>query len=292
MPDIFLSHSTKDNEFTRFLFDRLSDEGFNVWVDFDDISPGDRWLQTIENGLRESKSVVFVLSKNSRDSEWCEREALMTMQLKKPLHVVLIEDLPLPLHLINRQYTDFREGQDKDQAVNDLVEAIRELDLEGAEPKKVDLPKPLPALPTEDNFFQYLEQLPGGENNSLIARDLYQWGQTHADKVEFGGKITPGFHVKVQIGEDEITLFSVWGYAKKPSVQVQFQYLMEYDPYKDTQMRRSTLKSLSKLVSTPFIDDKADRRPTLRIKDAFSKAENLEDFKQVMGEIIDNLKGV
>ena len=124
-----------------------------------------------------------------------------------------------------------------------------------------------------------------------MGRDLYRWGKKHADKVDFGGKITPGFHVRIQIGEDEITVFSVWAYPRKPAVQIQFQYLADYPPYNEYKLRLSTLQSIGKLTNTSFIEDKADRRPTLSL-DLLDTAEKLETFKQIMHEIIENLQSV
>lgn len=280
MTYIFISHSTKDNEFARYLDGALEDAGFQVWVDLDSINPGDRWLATIQTAIEQCAAMVVVMSKAGRDSEWVEREALLAMDLKKTIHTALIEDMPLPLHLINRQYTDFRE--DRDAAVEQLVEALWELD-RSAVPRK----RPLSPLPNQDNFFDYLAQL--GEENALIARDLYRWSQDQGYTVEFGGKITPGFHVRVQIGDVELTVFSVWAYPRQPAAQVQFQYLAGYPPYDSITLRRSTLKSLNRLVEEPFIEEKADRRPTLPLS-ALNSAENLETFKQIVAEIIDNLR--
>lgn len=284
---IFISHSAKDNEFTRMLADALSEDGFEVWVDFDDIGSGERWIQTIQNAIEDCAAMVVVMSRAARESEWVEREALLAMDLKKPIHTALIDDLPLPLHLINRQVTNFQDNTPK--AIKKLTKALWKLDRSAA-PRRA--PKKLSTLPDRDNFFNYLTQLPGGKENTLVASDLYRWGKQNADSVDFGGKITPGFHVRVQIGDDELTVFSVWAYPRRPAVQVQFSYLSEYPPYDESKLRRSTLKSLGELVNAPVIDDQADRRPTFPFSTAFDNAEKLETFKQIAQEIIDNLRSV
>jgi hypothetical protein len=286
MPDIFLSHSSADNAFTRFLADRLIEAGFGVWVDFDGIRSGDRWVKSIQDAVEDCGAMVVVMSRAGRDSEWVEREALMAMDLKKPLHIALIEDIPLPLHLINRQFTDFRN--ERGRATKKLTSVLRRLDL--TKPK-TRAPKKLSPEPDKDNFFKYLAQLPGGEQNALIARDLYRWAKDNADTIEFGGKVTPGFHVRVDLGDSDIIVFSLWGYRRKPAVQVQFQYMAEVAPYHDSKLRRSTLVSLNRLLDDPLIDDAADRRPTLPLK-ALDAAAKLEMFQQIMAEIMDNLRSV
>ena len=287
MPHIFISHSSADNDFARTLAGQLENAGFDVWVDFDAIGPGDRWVQTIQKAIEDCGAAVVVMSRAGRDSEWVERETLLAMDLRKPIHTALIDDIPLPLHLINRQYTDFRA--DQSQASARLIKALRELDRSAA-PRKA--PRRLSPLPNSDNFFNYIARRPGGKQNALIAKDLYRWGKKHADSVEFGGRITPGFHVRVQVGESDLTVFSVWAYPHRPAAQVQFFYLMDYPPYDDPQLRRSTLHSLAKLLEDTPLDDKADRRPTFPFSEALETAEKLEAFKQVMEEIIDNLRSV
>lgn len=287
MAYIFISHSTQDNDFTRDLADQLAQQSFDVWVDFDNIGSGERWVLSIQNAVENCAAVIVVMSKSARDSEWVERETLLAMDMKKPIHIALIDDIPLPLHLINRQFTDFRENQG--QGYKLIAEALWAMDLLTAAPRKV--PDTLSPQPDRDNFFDYIEQLPGGERNSLIARDLFQWAQGIADRVEFGGKLTPGFHARLNLNGDDLTVFSLWAYPKQPAVQVQFQYLMDYSPYNDPGLRRSTLRSLNHLLNDTLIEDKADRRPTFPLASAFTSADKIEMFKGIVQEIFDNLRG-
>ncbi len=282
-PYIFISHSTKDNIFARDLADGLREAGFNVWLDLDSIRDGEAWLRAIQRAVEECEALVVVLSKHGRDSEWVEREALLAMDLHKTLFTALVEDVPLPLHLINRQYTDFRH--DVESATKKLIVALRDL------PRESDSPQ-FPPTPGEHNFFRYMEQLPGGEKTVLIARDLYTWALSEADSVIFGGQHTPGFHARVQLNR-EATVFSVWAYARRPAVQVQFAYLRSFSPYDDVELRLSTLHSLNVLThdEVQLGDGRADRRPTLPLS-ALDSAEALEAFKQIMAEIMDNLRSV
>jgi CheY-like chemotaxis protein len=284
---IFISHSTEDNEITSTLGEALTEEGFEVWIDFDDIASGQRWLLTIQKAIEDCAALVVVMSRSSRDSEWVERETLLAMDLMKPIHTVLINDLPLPLHLINRPVTDLRSSDP--EAVKKLAQGLRKLNL-SSKPRRT--PKKLSPLPDQDNFFDYVAKLPDGKQNTLVAKDLYSWAKQHADSVEFGGKITPGFHVRVWIGDDAVTIFSVWAYPRSPAVQVQFAYLSDYPPYDDTNLRRSTLRSLGRLSDNPLIDDQVDRRPIFPLASTFDSAEKLDTFKQIAQEIIDNLRGV
>jgi len=281
MSSIFISYSRKDIDFARSLAEQLEAAGFTCWIDFAEIESGAQWLKRIQEGIETSDAFVVVMSRAARDSEWVERETLMAMELRKPLHIALIGELPLPLHLINRQFIDFREDQDK--AVGDLAAALHQ--------RKTTTPTSLSPEPTESNFFTYIAQITSSESEALIARDLYHWAQQQADEVTFGGKVTPAYHVRIKLDGNPLTVFSVWAYPRKPAAQIYFQYLADYAPYTDAHLRRSTLASLNRLLSpeNKILEDKADRRPTIALS-ALDSAEKLETFQQIMAEIFENLK--
>src|SRR5579862_9674019 len=104
---IFMSHSSKDRAFTNDLAQHLQEGGFHCWIDLDDIPDGSTWPREIEKAVTACDAMIVVMSKDGRESEWVERETLMAMDLRKPLFIARIDDTPLPIHLINRQYTDF-----------------------------------------------------------------------------------------------------------------------------------------------------------------------------------------
>lgn len=283
MTSIFISHSSKDKSAAVRLAKHLRKAGFKVWVDVDSIPDGSTWPREIEKAVKRCTAMVVVMSKNARDSEWVERETLLAMDLRKPLFIALVDDTPLPLHLINRQFTDFRP--DQDTAAVHLVAVLKGLN--DATPS----PENLSPKPDEHNFFDYLEQFPGGKQNALIARDVYQWAKNSADVVKFGGKYTPGFHAVIKQGETEISVFSVWAYARQPALQVQFLTLSAHPPYDDQRMRLSTLRSFNRLLPSgqKWLEEKADRRPTLPLN-VLRTAEKLEMLKEILSEIFDNVR--
>ncbi|MFW5748399.1 MAG: toll/interleukin-1 receptor domain-containing protein [Chloroflexota bacterium] len=283
MSHIFISHSSADNTFTRHLDQSLRDAGIITWVDFTGIEPEERWVQTIQHQIDTAQGVLLVLSKAAVDSEWVEREVLYAMDQRKPIYVAQIEDMPLPLYLINRQAVDCHTDQDK--GIKRLTRRLR-----AAPPQR--LPRALPPEPTEANFFKFMEQLPDGKANAAIARDLFDWCRREADTFDFGGKHTPGFHARVLLGEDEIKVFSVWAYRQRPAVQLHFRDLMQHPPYDDNGMRRSTLISFNRLApNMPFIPDQADRQPTLALIPALDDPARLTQFKHMLLEIFNNLRG-
>ncbi len=286
MPDVFISHSSSDNDFTRDLADALTLAGIDVWVDFDRIDQGATFTRAIEQALLDCRVFVVMISRAARDSNWVENETLKAMELGKPLRVVLLEDVPLPLHLANRHYSDFRA--DREPATRKLIASLRKTLQQP--PRR--LPRRLPPTPDETNFFRYIENLPDGEANARAARALYDWALDAGDRVEFGGKLTPGFHLRVDLGGEELIVCSVWAYARRPAVQVQFQYLRDHAPYDDDRLRLSTLRSLDRLLDAPLLADKAERRPTIPLLPHLASDGQRDLFQQIIEEIIDNLRGV
>ncbi len=279
---VFISHSTQDNEFVAYLDGALEAEGFETWVDYERLHTGNLWLREIEDALTNSAAVVVVMSKAARVSEWVERETLLALDLRKPLFIARINDMRLPLHLINRQYTDFSDETRYAQAVYELADGLR-----GDPPQK----PPLPAEPTPDNFFPYVKAGPDGDTAALVARDLFRWARRHAGSmVEFGGKQRPAFHVRAGAGDDPI-VFSVWAYARVPAVQVQFKYLATIAPYDEADMRRRLLADLSALLpdGDRFAPGEADKRPTIPLS-ALDEADKLERFKTLITGVLQNVK--
>lgn len=291
-PYIFISHSSKNNDMATKIAEGLRDAGFNVWLDLDSIPDGSRWLAEIQQGVEECGALLILMSREARKSHWVEREALLAMELRKPLFMALIEDVPLPLHLIDRQFTDFRN--EFDAPMSDLVQALKDISLmaETDKSERHPLPPDVSPEPTENNFFDYLRQLPDGEQIALVASDLYYWAKKASDQVEFTGKQKPAFHARINLDEIYVTVFTVRAFTREPAAEIPFEHLMNYPPYDRRELRLETLQTLNDLLpgDETFSEKRADRRPTLPLKSALESSENLEAFKAIAQDIINNLR--
>lgn len=295
---VFISHSSKDNEFTRKLTRSLEAEGLDVWVDLDDLVSGERWVASIQTGLEESSAVIVIMSRAARQSEWVEREALLALQLRKPLFIAYIEETPLPLHLITRQYTDFRSETEYDVALQQLLPPLKKAlaeaspDADETPPEKLPLPADVSPDPTEDNFFEYLAQMTEGKTLALIARDLYTWANLHTDEVTFGGRHTPCFHMRIKLNDKLVTIASVLAYIANPAVQIPFDYLKKYAPYISEAERITVLDELNALLpeADQFEDERANRRPTVTLLPALNQADTLEGFKAILEHVVAELR--
>jgi hypothetical protein len=74
VPQVFLSHSSKDKPQVRKLAKDLMQSGVSVWFDEAEIKVGDSILQKINQALLYSDYVLAVLSNNSVSSRWVQEE--------------------------------------------------------------------------------------------------------------------------------------------------------------------------------------------------------------------------
>ncbi|MCA9911815.1 MAG: toll/interleukin-1 receptor domain-containing protein, partial [Anaerolineae bacterium] len=109
MSHVFISYSKKDIRFARYLKGLLEDAGFPVWMDEAEISPSAVWSRTIEENVLGCDAFVVIMSKNSKESEWVEREVLLAEREDKPIFPVLLSG-EVWFRLANIQYIDMRNS--------------------------------------------------------------------------------------------------------------------------------------------------------------------------------------
>jgi nucleoside 2-deoxyribosyltransferase len=59
--DVFLSHSSQDKSWTKQLASSLKKQGLAVWIDNEQIRPGEDVVKAIQNGIAKSNVVVTVV---------------------------------------------------------------------------------------------------------------------------------------------------------------------------------------------------------------------------------------
>lgn len=290
-PYLFISHSSKDNEFTEYLAQRLTEANYRCWVDVESIPDGSTWPREIQKAVENCGALIVVMSENARQSEWVERETMLALELRKPVFIARIDDAPLPIHLINRQFSDFRKR--REPALKKLLAALAAVSLTEPEPVPTSRDKKrLSPRPNEHNFFRYVEQLPNGAENARIARELFAFAQANADSVTFSGRSAPAFHAHVWVGPGGVLVYSVRAHASHPAVEVPLQYFKEFPPYDTVEARLKVVRTFNRLLpKTQQLDDsRADRRPSIPLLPSLETGAKLDTFKTVLEEIIQNLR--
>jgi hypothetical protein len=283
-PYLFISHSSKDARATSYLADGLRDAGHRCWVDVAAIPDGSTWVREIEDGVRGCAALIVVMTEHSRASEWVEREALLALELKKPVFVARFDDAPLPIHLISRQASDFRKR--KSPALRKLVAALETALAATPAPD----PRPAPD-PIKHAFFKYLEQFENGPENARIARELFLFTRAEADNLTFSGRSQPAFHAHIYIGLGGVVAYSLRAYPRQPAVEVPLQYFMEFPPYNERDERLKVLHALNELLpeGERLHDDRADRKPTVPLS-AISDPARYAALLQTLTTLITTLR--
>lgn len=105
MTDAFISYSRKDKEFVYALVHHLERETIAIWLDRDDIPPGEAWQEEIRAGIAQSNVFVFVISLDSVISQPCNLELSYARMLGKRI-----------IPLMHRRFQEDRELKDKSYA--------------------------------------------------------------------------------------------------------------------------------------------------------------------------------
>ena len=61
-PLVFLSHAGEDTDAARKLARLLAGHGLNIWLDVEQLTPGDRWQEKLEEALRQAGAVIVYVA--------------------------------------------------------------------------------------------------------------------------------------------------------------------------------------------------------------------------------------
>ncbi|MDO8752786.1 MAG: toll/interleukin-1 receptor domain-containing protein, partial [Anaerolineales bacterium] len=85
MGHIFISYSNKDVEYVERLFNALRREGFNPWLDVNDLEAGSSWHLHIQEQISTCDAFILVMSRNARKSKWVPDELVAAKTRGKPI---------------------------------------------------------------------------------------------------------------------------------------------------------------------------------------------------------------
>jgi hypothetical protein len=128
--DVFLSYKSCDQEFALKLKRALNGLSIKVWIDKDEIRPGDLFAQALENGLENSSCGVLIVSPESLSSGWVKDEYYRMISLANSkngnyrLIPIILKDSEFPGFLTNRQYVDFRDDYKFSENIHKLYYGI------------------------------------------------------------------------------------------------------------------------------------------------------------------------
>ncbi|MEB3120639.1 MAG: TIR domain-containing protein [Snowella sp.] len=124
-PQVFVSYASADSMDAKVIVEGLRSRGINVWLDADEIRPGDHWVESIRTAISASAYFLLLLSKHSVQSSWMTHEVILKELQSRDVTFlpVLLEDCNIPSPLAVYQYFDMRSGVEEN--LGKLAEALR-----------------------------------------------------------------------------------------------------------------------------------------------------------------------
>ncbi len=96
MTQIFISHTTNDDNYANRISQSLEGEGYSIQRESSLKPESILYPRSIENVILGSAAVILVWSNSAAQSEWVERNILFAQRLKKLIVPVLIDGTALP----------------------------------------------------------------------------------------------------------------------------------------------------------------------------------------------------
>jgi len=128
---VYMSYAQQDRELAWNLAKALKNAGLHVWIDIDNIYPGDNWAEVIGKALKESQAMVVLLTPSALQSEWVRKDiayAIGNLAYEWRVIPVLVggmsaDEIPWILRQMQVIHLENPEQQDR---IEQIAEALRE----------------------------------------------------------------------------------------------------------------------------------------------------------------------
>jgi len=111
MGHIFISYSKKDVVYAEKLVNALRREGFNPWVDMNELGAGTHWQTRLHKQILTCDAYILIMSRNATASRWVPDELVTAKSKGKPIFPLLLDDTELFLAIQTIQCEDVRGGK-------------------------------------------------------------------------------------------------------------------------------------------------------------------------------------
>ncbi len=105
---IFLSYGREELGFVDDLVGKLETEGYDVWLDYRELIPGQSWKEQLEKGKNESDTILLVISKKSVNSQWVKKEWEHFLDSNKRVILLIFDAEDIDEKLEQYEWVDFR----------------------------------------------------------------------------------------------------------------------------------------------------------------------------------------
>ncbi|XP_050400000.1 uncharacterized protein LOC126817241 [Patella vulgata] len=117
-PDVFISYQWGKQKNIMLLYKRLTELGYQCWMDIYQMGGGDSLYDKIDRGIRGCKVVVSCITEKYSLSANCRREVSLCDALKRPIIPILLENTtwpprgPMSMAFTELLYIDFHSDPD------------------------------------------------------------------------------------------------------------------------------------------------------------------------------------
>jgi TIR domain len=130
MPEVFISYSADAKKWAEKLASSLRQEGLVTWSDFENLSPGERWFDQIQEALDRADFYVVVLGPRSLMTDPQDRECQGALERtwsdpNKRIIPVLIGNAAPPAFLRNWVPIRVEPGRSELRAFKKVTEIIK-----------------------------------------------------------------------------------------------------------------------------------------------------------------------
>ena len=115
MPQIFISYSRKDLAIADKIIDALAKDDLEPWIDWKSIPKGETFEIEIQQGIEKAEIFLFLVSPDSVQSSWCDKEIAHAVKNGKRILPIVIRDTDLKIvhpEISKRNLIFCRERQD------------------------------------------------------------------------------------------------------------------------------------------------------------------------------------
>jgi hypothetical protein len=168
MAKVFISYSRNDLNFVQAFAQTLMSSGVEVWWDLSSIQGGDNWTDAIPKAIENSDLCIVVLSPNSIQSDWVQKEYTYALGQHKRIIPVLYQACKIPFALVNINFVDV-QGTNYQNGLDQIIQLAR-----GGADDKQQIRQP--ALNTDNSAPVSANNLPSGLFTGIWIEHNVAWG--------------------------------------------------------------------------------------------------------------------
>ena len=135
MTQVFLSYPTQEKETMEKIRHSLMRSSITVWTNTTDIQTGEDFGAALDRGIEQADNLVYLLSPDSLESIYCQKELDLAVSLNKRIIPILVRKTDpeqVPLELRELQYIDLTDNVKEEDYLLDESQLLKILNRDAA----------------------------------------------------------------------------------------------------------------------------------------------------------------